>query len=185
MLFHDERAPERHHHQDPQDASGEGEHRDLEVVEVARAPLPEEDQRGDGEDHAGGHRLAGRPDGLDDVVFEDRGAAEPLQHRDRQHRDRDGRADREAGTQAEVDGRGAEDQPERRAEDDGLGREFSRRLRGRNIGLECRAGLGGNSRTCGSVGHRCAILAQVIGQPSAKADLSRRSRPAKLSGEGG
>ena len=46
VLLHDERAPERHHHQDAQDAAGEGEHRDLEVVEVARAALAEEDQRG-------------------------------------------------------------------------------------------------------------------------------------------
>ena len=100
VLLDDERAPQRHHHQDAEDAAGEGEHRDLEVVEIARTALAEEDQRRDREDHAGGDRLARRADRLDDVVLEDRRAAEALQHRDGEHRDGNRGADRQAGAQA-------------------------------------------------------------------------------------
>ena len=96
------------------------EHRDLEVVEIARTALAEEDQRRNGEDHAGGDRLARRADRLHDVVLEDRRAAEALQHRDGEHGDGNRGADRQAGAQAQVDGGRAEDQPEHRAEHDRL-----------------------------------------------------------------
>ena len=114
VLLDDQRAAQRHHHQHAEDAAGEGQHRDLEVVEVARAVGRQEDQRRDGEDDAAGDRFAGRSDRLDDVVLENRRAAELLQHRDREHGDRDRRADRQAGAQPEIDGRGAEQQPEQR-----------------------------------------------------------------------
>ena len=116
VLLDDQRAPQRHHHQHAEDAAGKGEHRDLAVVEVAGPVRRQEDQRRDREHDAAGHRLAGRPDRLDDVVFEDRRAAEPLQHRDRQHGDRDRGADGQAGAQAEVDRGRAEEQPEQRAD---------------------------------------------------------------------
>ena len=96
VLLDDQRAPQRHHHQHAEDAAGEGQHRDLEVVEVAGAVRRQEDQRRNREDDAAGDRFAGRSDRLHDVVFEDRRAAEPLQHRDGQHGDRDRRADGEA-----------------------------------------------------------------------------------------
>ena len=83
-----------------------------------------------------GDRFAGRPDRLHDVVLEDRRAAEPLEHRDREHGDRDRRADRQAGAQAEVDRRGAEDQSEQHAEQHRLGGEFRRRLGRRHERLE-------------------------------------------------
>ena len=140
VLLDDERAAQRHHHQDAEDAAGEGEHRDLEVVEEALAAVAEEEQRRHGEDDPRGHRLAGRADRLDDVVLEDRRAAEPLQDRDGEHGDRDRRADRQPGAQPEVDRRGAEEQPEQRAEHDGLGRELGRRLAGRDVGLKAAAG---------------------------------------------
>ena len=114
MFLDDQRAAQRHHHQHAEDAAGEGQHRDLEVVEVVRAVRRQEDQRRDGEDDAAGDRLAGRADRLDDVVLEDRRAAELLQHRDREHGDRDRGADGQAGAQPEIDGGGAEQQPEQR-----------------------------------------------------------------------
>ena len=140
VLLDDERAAQRHHHQDPEDPAGKGEHGDLEVVEEALPAVAEEEQRRHGEDHPGGHRLAGRADRLDDVVLEDRRAAEPLQHRDGEHGDGNRRADRQPGAQPEVDRRGAEDQPEERSEDDGLDRELGRRLAGRDVRLKAAAG---------------------------------------------
>jgi hypothetical protein len=53
--------------------------------------------------------LAGRADRLHDVVFQDRGFAELLEDRDREHRDRNGGRDGQPGAQGEVDGRGAEE----------------------------------------------------------------------------
>ena len=115
-------------------------------------------QRRDGEDDAAGHRLAGRTDRLDDVVLEDRRAAEPLEHRDREHRDRNRGADRQAGAQPEVHRRRAEEQPEQRAEHDGLGGELGRRLvrrerRAESVGVAGRAG-------CGVAVGLCAIGAE-------------------------
>ncbi len=98
VLLDDQRAPQRHHHQHAEDAAGERQHRDLRVVEILRSFRHQEDQRRDREDHAAGHRFAGRADGLDDVVFEDRRAAQSLQHRDGEHGDRNRRADGEAGS---------------------------------------------------------------------------------------
>ena len=114
VLLDDQRAAQRHHHQHAEDAAGEGQHRDLEVVEVAGAVRHQEDQRRDREDDAAGDRFARRSDRLDDVVLEDRRAAELLEHRDREHRDRDRGADRQPGAQPEIDRRGAEEEPEER-----------------------------------------------------------------------
>ena len=104
------------------------EHRDLEVVEVRRAVAAQEDQRRDREDDAAGDRFAGRSDRLHDVVLEDRRSAEPFEHRDREHRDRNRRADRQARAQPEIDRRGAEEQSEERADDDRLERELGGRF---------------------------------------------------------
>ena len=105
-------------------SAGEGAERDLQISEVAGAVREEEEEGREGEDDAGRNRLAGGPDGLDDVVLEDRRAAQLLEYRDGQDRDRDRRADRQPGPQAEIYGRRAEDQSEQRAEDDGLDREL-------------------------------------------------------------
>ena len=97
VLLDDERAPHRHHHQHADDAAHRGEGHDLEDVEVFLGPaVGDEEERGDREDDAGGDRLAGRADRLDDVVLEDGGLAEPLEDRDRQDRDRDRGRDGEA-----------------------------------------------------------------------------------------
>ena len=136
VFLHDERPAERHHHEHAQNAAGEGQHRNLVVVEVRRAVRREEDQRGNREHDAARDRLAGGADGLHDVVFENRRSAEFLQHRNRQHRDRNRRADGQAGTKPEVDRRCAEDQAENRADHDCFQGEFRGGLRGGNIGLK-------------------------------------------------
>ena len=94
------------------------------VIEVRRAVRQEEDERRDGEDDASCHRLAGRPDRLHDVVLENRRAAQLLQHRDRQDRDRDRRGYRQPRAQTEIHGRCAEDHTKDDADRDGLGGEF-------------------------------------------------------------
>ena len=164
VLLDDERAAQRHHHQDAQDAAGEGQHQDLEIAEVAGAVRRQEDQRRDREDDAAGDRLAGGSDRLDDVVLEDGRAAQLLQHRDGEHGDRDRGADRQAGPQAQVDGRGPEDQAEQHAQDDGLGRELRRRLAGRHVGLKRRLS-GPVSRR--RVGHRGGYYSNLVPRPSA------------------
>src|SRR4029450_86425 len=71
MLLDDERPPERNHHQDAEDAAGEGEHRDLEVVEVLWAVGYEKDERRNREHNAARDRFASGANRLDDVVLED------------------------------------------------------------------------------------------------------------------
>ena len=154
VLLDDQRPPQRHHHQHPEHAAGEGAERDLQVGEVAGAVREEEEEGGEGEDDAGRNRLAGGPDGLDDVVLEDRRAAQAFQDRDGQHRDGNRGADGQPGAQAQVDGGGPEQQAEEHPDDHGLERELGRRLAGRHVGLErgrCR-GLG-RSRCRRMVGH--------------------------------
>src|SRR2546427_4953033 len=77
-------------------------------------------------------RRAGR---LDDVVFENRGATEPAEDRDRQHRDRNRGADGEADLQREVDVRRAEDEAENHAEHDGAEGQLRWSLRRRDVRL--------------------------------------------------
>jgi hypothetical protein len=124
MFLHDQCAAQRHHHQDAKNAAGKGEHRDLHVVEIPGTIGRQEDERGDGEHDAAGNRLARRSDRLDDVVFKNRGAAKLLEHRDREHGDRDRRAHREACAQTEIYGGRAEQQAEQRPENDGACREL-------------------------------------------------------------
>ena len=96
----------------------------------------EEDQRGQGEDDAGGDGLAGVAGGLDDVVFEDRGAAKGAQDADGEHGDGDGGGDGEPGAQADVDGDRAEEHAEDAAEQKGADGEFGARLVGGDEGLK-------------------------------------------------
>ena len=124
VLLDDQRAPQRHHHQHAEQAAGEREHGDLQIVEVIGAVRGEENQCRQREHDAGGQRFACRADRLDDVVLEDRGAAEALEHRDGEHRDRNRGADGEPRPQAQIDRRGAEDQAEDGADHDGLDGEL-------------------------------------------------------------
>ena len=97
----------------------------------------QEDQGGESEDDAARHRLAGRARGLDDVVFEDGGAAEGPQHRDGEHRDGDGGADGETRAQADVDRHRSEDDAEQHSDDERPGRELRDIRFIGNVGLEC------------------------------------------------
>ena len=153
VLLDDQRPSQRHHHQHAENAAGEGQHRDLVVVEVGRPVGRQEDQRGDREDDAAGDRFSGRSNGLDDVVLENRRAAELLEDRNRQHGNRDRGADREAGAQSQIDGRRAEQQSEEDADHDRLQREFGWRLRGRHVRLKRGRFRGSRGRFCGGSSH--------------------------------
>ena len=117
----DELAAQRNHEEHAQPAADERQHEDAGVLEIEA----EEDQRGQGEDDAGGDGLAGVAGGLDDVVFEDRRAAEGAQNADGEHRDGDGGGYGEAGAQAHIDRDRAEDDAEDGAEQKGAKGEFA------------------------------------------------------------
>jgi hypothetical protein len=119
VFLHDQRTAQRDHHQDAKNAAGKREHRDLDVVEISRTVGREEDQRGHSEHDAARNRLARGSDRLDDVVFQNRGAAKLLEHRDREDGDGNRCAHGEAGAQTEIHGRRAEQQAEQRPENDG------------------------------------------------------------------
>ncbi len=108
------------HEEHAQPSADQGEHEDAGVLEIEA----EKDERGQGEDDAGGDGLAGIAGGLDDVVLEDGGAAEDAQDADGEHRDGNGGGDRESGAQAHVDRDRAEDDAEDRAQQHGAEGEF-------------------------------------------------------------
>ena len=95
-------------------------------------------------------RFSRRAGGLDDVVFEDGGAAERAEDADGENGDGDGRGNGESGTQADVDSYGTEEQAEERAEDDGANGEFGQRLFGRNVRAKFSRRRRGTPRTVGS-----------------------------------
>ncbi len=115
MLLDDELAAQGNHEQHAQPAADEREHEDARVLEIEA----EKNKRREGEDDAGGDGLAGIAGGLDDVVFEDGGAAEGPQNTDGEHSDGDGGGHGEAGAQAHVDRNRAEDDAEDGAEKKG------------------------------------------------------------------
>ena len=128
MLLDDERAAHRHHHQHADDAAYRGERDDLEDVEVLlRTAARDEQERRDREHDARGNRFARRPDRLDDVVLEDRGLAEALEDRDREHGNRDRGRHREPGAERQVHRHRAEDEAEDGTEHHGLDGELGRR----------------------------------------------------------
>ena len=146
VLLHDQRAPERHHHQDAENAAGKRQHRDLQVVEITWSERHKRNQRRNREDDAPCKRLARGADRLDDVVLENCRADEPLEHGNGEYRDRNRRADGQPGPQAEVDGGCAEEQTEEDAEDDRFDGEFCLRFnRGdeRLLGLVAPTACGG------------------------------------------
>ena len=120
VLLDDERAPQRDHHEHAEQAAERGDDQHPCRVHLVA------------EDHQGGHRdadaerdgLAGRADGLDHVVLEDRRPPrarqlrEETEERDGQDGDRDRGRHRHADLQHEVERRGPEDDAEERAHDD-------------------------------------------------------------------
>ncbi len=120
MFLHKKLAPQRDHEQDAQPPAQQCENEDAGVLEVEA----EKDQRRQRKNNARGNRLPGVAGGLHDVVFKDGRAAQRPQHRDRQHRDGDGRGDGKPGPQPDVDRDRAEEQPEKRAQQQSAGGEL-------------------------------------------------------------
>ena len=137
MLGDNQRAPQRDHHEDAQQAAEQPHEHDPADLKVE----PEDHDRRHGDPEAEGDGLARRAGGLDDVVLQDGGVAsaglrpQPEQ-RQRNHRDRDGGADREADLQDEVERRSAEHHAQQRAEDNGARRAFAHGHAGRDVRLE-------------------------------------------------
>ena len=145
VLLHDQCAPQRHHHQDAQHSAEQSQREDGPVGEVTGADaLPaggidgEEEEPWEGEDDARRDALARRPDGLDDVVLEDRGSAELLQKRDGKDGDGDRGAHRQPRLQRKVHGGRAEDESEERADDHRFRRELGDARVVRNVRLVVR-----------------------------------------------
>ena len=144
VLRDDERAPQRDHHENAQQAAEQPHEHDAADLEVE--PENHDGRHGDAE--AEGDGLARGAGGLDDVVLEDGGVAsaglrpEP-EERQRDHRDRDGGADREADLEDEVERRGAEHHAQQGAEDEGARRALAHGRAGRDVRLEPGAGAGG------------------------------------------
>ena len=118
VLFDDELAAERDHEEDAEPSAEERQGEDAGGLEVEA----EEDQRRQGEDDARGDGLAGVAGGLDDVVFEDAGAAEGAKDGDRQDGDWDAGRYGETGTKPDVDGDRSEQYAEECAQERVRGR---------------------------------------------------------------
>jgi hypothetical protein len=112
---------QRDHHQDAQQPGARGDQEDAKPARIET----EKEQRRNGEDDAGGERVAGRRDDLHDVVLE-HGAApqEAAQHGHREHRRRDRGGRREPDLQAEVGIDHAEGDRQQRAEHQRARREL-------------------------------------------------------------
>src|SRR5580658_2541796 len=130
-------AAQRNHEENAEPAADEGEKKDAGVFEIEA----EKDEGGEGEDDSGSNGLAGVAGGLDDVVFEDGGAAEGAQNADGEDRDGNGGSYCEACAQAHIDRDSAEDDAEEGAEEDGAEGELGAILAGRNKGLKVGHGL--------------------------------------------
>ena len=124
MLLDDELAAKGNHEQHTQPSADEGEDEDARVFEIEA----EEDQRGQGEDDAGGDGLACISGCLHDVVLKNGSAAEGAENADGEHRDGNRGGDSEPGAQAHVDRDGAKDEAEEAAEQDRAERELRRLL---------------------------------------------------------
>src|SRR6266542_2158275 len=107
VLLDDQRAPQRDHHQHAHQAAGDRQDRHARDVEI----VAHQQNRGDREDDPRRYGIRRRPGGLDDVVFEDRRAAQPPEDRDRQYGNRNRCADGETDLQREINVRRAEDEP--------------------------------------------------------------------------
>ncbi len=122
LLLDDQRATQRdreHHAEQPAEA---GDHAHPNIVE--RAPVAEDHERREREDHAGRERLARGRARLHDVVLEDVGLFEKPQHGHRDHRGRNRRGHREPREHAEVRVRAGEHGGKQHAEHERLDGEL-------------------------------------------------------------
>ena len=133
-FLHDERPPQRDHHQDAEQAAQDGDQDHLADLHV----VAEDEQGRHGDAHAEGDALAGAAGGLGDVVLQDGRAAdaehlgEGAEDGDGEHRDGDAGADGEADLEHQVHRAGAEEQAEERADDQRHRRQLGDVLLGRN-----------------------------------------------------
>src|ERR1700722_5395050 len=134
VLLDDELAAQRNHEEDSEPAAHQGKKEDAPVFGVQREA--EEDQRRDGENSSGGDRFAGRAGGLDDIVFENGGAAEGAQDADGKDRDGNRSRDGETGAEADVNRNGAEENTEQRTKDYGAKAELSDSFFGSDVRLK-------------------------------------------------
>jgi hypothetical protein len=132
VLLNDELAAQGNHEQYAQPAADQRQKEDARVLEIEA----QKDQRGQRKDDARSDRLAGVAGGLDDIVLEDRGAAEGPQNTNRKHRDGDRGGHRESGPQAHVDGDPSKDDAEKRSQKNGAQSEFGALLTGRHKRLK-------------------------------------------------
>src|SRR5690606_28711736 len=130
-LLDDHGPTQRHREQHAQQAAEAGDAQHPPVVEVG--PVAHQHQGRDREDHAGGDRRAGRGTGLDDVVLQDRAAAEQAQHAHGDDRRRDGGGHGQAGEQAQVGVGRRQHHREHDGEDDGAEGQLWRTLAGHSV----------------------------------------------------
>ena len=112
VLFHNELAAQRNHEQHAQPAAKERERKDAARLQVE----PQEDQRRQRENDAGGDGLARVASGLDDVVLQNAGAAKHTQDGDGEHRDGNAGCNRKSSAQADIHRDRAKDDAEERAQ---------------------------------------------------------------------
>ena len=132
VLLHDELAAQGNHEQNAEPAADEGEHEDARVFEIEA----EKDESRQREDDARGDGLPGVAGGLDDVVFEDGGAAKCAQDADGKNRDGNGCGDGKPGAKADIDRDGAEDEAEEASRGAGAEGELRADLVGGDEGLK-------------------------------------------------
>ena len=160
----DQGAAQRHRVHHAEGAADDADH-DRRPVREALPPA-DHDQAGQHEDdrRQGARR---RRDRLDDVVLEDRVAAEVAQDRHRDHRGRDGGGEGQPDLEPQIDVGGGEDQRDQAAEDDAADGELAQ----------------GGAARCGHAVPRwlvpvCRVTLGV--RPSRRASArSRRARPAR------
>ena len=148
VLFDDELAAEGDHEEDAKPSAEEGEGEDAGGFEVEA----EEDECGEGEDDSGGDGLASVSGGLDDVVFEDAGAAEGAEDGDGEDGDGDAGSYGKACAKTDIDGDGTEEDSEDGAEEEGadgeLGARFGRWHKGLEAGGCCHIDISA-AKNCG------------------------------------
>jgi hypothetical protein len=132
MLFDDELTAQGNHEEDAEPAADQSQQENARVFQIEA----KENQRGQGEDDPGGDGLARIARGLDNVVFQNRGAAKGTQNADRQNGNRDGGGNGEASAEAYIHSDGTEDDAKDGAEQHGAKGKFRAVVAGGNKGLK-------------------------------------------------
>ena len=112
MLLDDQILAERNHEEHAEQSADEREPEDSPELEL----VAEKEQRGHCVHYSGGDRLAGRADGLHDVLFENRLVTQSLEDGDCEDRDRNRGAEIQPDPERDVDRDQAEHDSEERSE---------------------------------------------------------------------